>query len=406
MRQKNVFISISWRRAIPAVAGIILLTLYTQQEAEAATTFGFSSTGSTSYPITKSGDTNIETGAPSIVVNVIQAANKITVSSPITIQSFVLYFQATYAHKLKFAVYPDNGGTPVGQTLVKQTGEYSVSGTGWVTVTLATADYINLSAGTYWLCFLGDTTAGTVRRAGNTTDYYASQTYASGYPATFPAATSEAQGQYSFYAADVQVRGYAKATKATLSQNSATINSMSFYSHATGNFRLAIYSDSSGPSSKLWESNSTAATASAWNTVQISAGTPSGLTLNSGTYWLAWQWDSENSGPSYTAGSSGDGNYISQAYGAFSSSWSGGTSSSEKWSIYATYTTTSDFFQLFCKLGTVYLIQREQRPAFPAAGLPPTPRRKSRVFSAVKVLKFSNLRRKRPLRLSGFALLR
>ena len=315
--------------------------------AEAATTFGFSSTGSTSYPATNYGDTNTETGAPSVVANIIQAANKITVSGPITIQSFVLYFQATYAHNLKFAVYPDNGGTPVGQTLVKQTGGYSVSGTGWVTVTLATADYINLSAGTYWLCFLGDTTAGTVRRAGTTTDYYVGQTYSSGYPATYPSATSETQGKYSFYVTSVQVDGEAKATKASLSKNSATINSMSFYSHATGNFRLAIYSDSSGPSSKLWESNSTAATASAWNTVQISEGTPSSLTLNSGTYWLAWQWDSANSGPSYTAGSSGDGNCISQTYGAFPSSWSGGTSSSEEWSIYATYTTTSDFFQIF-----------------------------------------------------------
>ena len=65
---------------------------------------------------------------------------------------------------------------------------------------------------------------------------------------------------------------------------------MSFYSAATGNVRLAIYSDASGvPSGKLWESVSTACTANAWNTININAGTPTSLTLNSGTYWLVWQ---------------------------------------------------------------------------------------------------------------------
>ncbi|MCX5792530.1 MAG: hypothetical protein NTY45_10035, partial [Elusimicrobia bacterium] len=79
-----------------------------------------------------------------------------------------------------------------------------------------------------------------------------------------------------------------------------------------------------------------AATASAWNTVLISAGAPTTLTLNSGTYWLAWQWDSTANGPSYTAGSAGSGNYLGQAYGSFPAGWSGGTSSTEQWSIYAT----------------------------------------------------------------------
>ena len=302
-------------------------------------TFGMTSTGSTSYPTTNYGDNTIETANnPAIVADVIRVANKITLTSPITIQSFVLYCVATYGHNIKFAVYPDSGGTPVGQTLVKQTDGYSVSGTGWVTVTLSSADYIYLPAGTYWLCYMGDTTAGRVRRKGTTTDYWVNGSYSSGYPTTFPSANSESKGPYSFYAISVQIEGYAKAMKATLSDY-ASVLSMSFYSHATGNFRLAIYADSSGsPSSKQWESSSTAATASAWNTVNINSGSPSSLTLSAGTYWLAWQWDNTNSGPSYTAGSSGNGNYIAQAYGSFPASWSGGTSSSENWSIYVTYT--------------------------------------------------------------------
>ncbi|MDD1669801.1 MAG: LamG domain-containing protein, partial [Methanomicrobiales archaeon] len=59
--------------------------------------------------------------------------------------------------------------------------------------------------------------------------------------------------------------------------------------------------------------------------------------LRAGTYWLAWQWNSPYLGPSSTTGSSGDGYYLAQSYGAFPSPWSGGTSSSEKWTMYMTY---------------------------------------------------------------------
>jgi len=76
------------------------------------------------------------------------------------------------------------------------------------------------------------------------------------------------------------------------------ITALGFYSHATGNYRLAIYTDSSGPAVKQWESGDTTAAAGAWNTVNISAGTPTTLSLGAGTYWLAWQWNSTNSGPS------------------------------------------------------------------------------------------------------------
>jgi hypothetical protein len=139
--------------------------------------------------------------------------------------------------------------------------------------------------------------------------------------------------------------GQAKATKATLPVN-ASISSMSFYSHAAGNVRLAIYNDASlAPSAKQWESGDVSVTATAWTTVNISSGTPTSRTLAPGTYWLVWQWNPGSAyaaGPSYTAGSSGDGNYLYQSYTGFPSPWIGGTSSSEKWSIYATYCTLPD----------------------------------------------------------------
>jgi hypothetical protein len=135
----------------------------------------------------------------------------------------------------------------------------------------------------------------------------------------------------------ISIQGYAKATKAVLPAN-GSFSSMSFYSHATGNARLAIYNDASGaPSAKQWESGSVSVTAGAWNTVNISSGTPASLILNSGTYWLAWQWNNANTGPSYMAGTAGTGNYLVQSYGSFPTNWTGGTASSENWSLYASY---------------------------------------------------------------------
>jgi hypothetical protein len=115
---------------------------------------------------------------------------------------------------------------------------------------------------------------------------------------------------------------------------------MSFYSHATGNFYAAIYTDSGGPAVLKWTSGSTPATGGgAWDTVLISAGTPNTLTLDAGDYWLAWQWDSVNSGPSYTAGGANTGAYLAQAYGAFPDPMTGETLSTENWSEYVTYET-------------------------------------------------------------------
>jgi hypothetical protein len=135
----------------------------------------------------------------------------------------------------------------------------------------------------------------------------------------------------------ISVRGYAKATRITLSDVTVEANALNIYSHEAGNFRLAMYSDSAGPGSKLWESGSTAVASGAWTTVPMGAGTPTSLTLGAGTYWLVWQWDSVGSGPGYSAGGSGEGHWIALPYGPFPASWSGGTASAETWSLYLSY---------------------------------------------------------------------
>ena len=316
------------------------------QLSSSTTNTGITSTGSTSYPTATIGTTTVLGSTAETQGNV--SAQKVTVpTGGVTIQSVTIYWGAvSRAGSVRFAFYNNNAGTGNPSTLISgsDTGIVAV-GTGlagtWQTISYGTPFY--LSAGTYWLARqatdpvdgkgpkrnYASTPAGPGRRV---------HTQAWGaFPDPFGTINTSDTLNESQYTTYVQIKGYAKATKVTLSDN-ADITSMSFYSHTTGNFRLAIYSNSSGPSSRLWESGSTAATASSWNTVNIASGTPTSLALTTGTYWLAWQWDSANSGPSYTAGSCGDGNYISQAYGSFPVTWSGGTSSSEKWSIYATYT--------------------------------------------------------------------
>ncbi len=141
--------------------------------------------------------------------------------------------------------------------------------------------------------------------------------------------------------------GTAKATWFRLTDNNAAVSSVSFYTHTAGNYRVSIWNDTgaTAPDNLLWESGDIAASATTWNNVTISAGTPASLTLQSGIVWLAWQC---NPGaayvamPSYTAGSANNGTYLYQAYGAFPASWSG-TVSAEKWSIFATYSTNQNF---------------------------------------------------------------
>lgn len=144
------------------------------------------------------------------------------------------------------------------------------------------------------------------------------------------------------YIIGVPVQGYAKATKASVPIN-ASFTGVNFYTHAAGNVRLAIYSDNgsgTAPAAKQWESGDISINATGqpkFTTVNISSGTPSTLNLSAGTYWLAWQWNSVTSGPSISTGGANTGNFIVQSYGAFPSSWTGGTSSTENWTMYATF---------------------------------------------------------------------
>lgn len=132
-------------------------------------------------------------------------------------------------------------------------------------------------------------------------------------------------------------KGVIKGTQISLDQ-SASVTTINFYSQtASGNINLAIY-DNSSPNNLLWQSGTMAnTTANNWISVPISSGSTTSLTLPAGTYWLAWQTDSNSDVPSYTLGTTGQGFVFAQSYGAFPTMLSSPTLISETWSEYITY---------------------------------------------------------------------
>jgi hypothetical protein len=131
--------------------------------------------------------------------------------------------------------------------------------------------------------------------------------------------------------------GFIKGTKITLA-NPASVSNVWFYSHAAeGDLRLGIYDDNS-PKNLLWQSGSISNTAAdGWIAAPISAGTPGGLVLAPGAYWLAWQVDTTYDVPSYAPGASGDGFFVGQTFGTFPDTIASTQNSSETWSIYLDY---------------------------------------------------------------------
>jgi hypothetical protein len=315
------------------LAGIIFLVFV--GNGISAQTIGNTSIGSTTYPITNIGNTN--TGTSLINSGNYLVCDKYVTTIPLT--ATVIHTWGDVSGTVRVTIYTDNSGSP-GTKLFTEV-QSAVTANTLSTITIP-ATY--LAAGTYWLAY--DMSTSDCVRATTTNSpppaisdrKFQAWTYTTTFPNNAGGWTNGAGRADCIYIDGVAIEGYAKAIKTTLSI-AGTFSSVSFYSHAAGNVRLSIFSDNSGiPGTKQWESGSVAVSATAWATVTISSGTPASLILAAGTYWLAWQWNSTASGPSYSTGSSGNGNYLIQAYGSFPSTWSSGTSSSESWSIYASYT--------------------------------------------------------------------
>jgi hypothetical protein len=318
------------------LAMVALLTLCLTVSGGYAATFGITTPGTTNYVQTTVGNTTL--GAQGVDLASYLVCCKHTTTVPLT--AITIRTHGTVTSNVKVSIYDHDAVNNLPENLLFTQVASAVTGGSWSTINIPD---IYLPAGTYWIAFncQADYAITYITQGSGGVRRYRPLAYANQFPNPAPnTGWTSTTTQSSIYFIGVPVEGYAKATKATLPVN-AVIQNMSFYSHATGNFRLAIYNDSGGspskPDTQLWESPSTAATAGDWTTVDISSGTPTTLTLNAGTYWLVWQWDSATSGPSYTAGSAGDGSYITWDYSSFPASW-GSTSSSETWSIFASYT--------------------------------------------------------------------
>jgi hypothetical protein len=138
-----------------------------------------------------------------------------------------------------------------------------------------------------------------------------------------------------------------KATRFTMPEQ-GLVTSVHFYSHeATGTVRLAIYEDTT-PNTLLWQSGEISNSATNdFVTALISSGTPSSLQLNVTTYWLAWQINAVDNVASYTEGTSGQGFYAVQPYGAFPATIDTDSrmTTNEAWTEYITYDAISGILE-------------------------------------------------------------
>ncbi|MFN7161023.1 MAG: S-layer homology domain-containing protein [Candidatus Gracilibacteria bacterium] len=128
-------------------------------------------------------------------------------------------------------------------------------------------------------------------------------------------------------------KGLTLGTKITLASPATSVNNLKFYSHsASGNVRLGLYSLAGN---LLWDSGTIANTAGGdLITAPISSGTPSTLALAAGDYYLAFQIDDIASIPSYTLGGASSGIWAAApTFGAFASSISAGTQSTENFTM-------------------------------------------------------------------------
>jgi hypothetical protein len=126
---------------------------------------------------------------------------------------------------------------------------------------------------------------------------------------------------------------YLICTRATLSE-AGTVTHIDFYSGVSGNVKVGIYSDSSGPSSLLvGPVEKTGSTAGAWNDVTVTS-----TALTAGTYWLCVDTNIVG-GVKYSSGGTVRYRVLSYASSWPSPGGSGWASATYSESIHAFYTT-------------------------------------------------------------------
>lgn len=110
-------------------------------------------------------------------------------------------------------------------------------------------------------------------------------------------------------------KGFLKGTRVEIPE-STMIQNVALYSHSpAGNVHLSLYDDRN-PRNLLWQSGQLPNPVEEdFLVVPIADGDPAALALEAGTYWLAWQVDTNIPVPSYTEGGEGAGFAFSMPFG-------------------------------------------------------------------------------------------
>jgi hypothetical protein len=127
-------------------------------------------------------------------------AVKVTVTCQTRLQAFGLHARADASpNNVRFALYRDNGGTPVGGALVAATALTPMpSGDGNAEAAPSPSNP-TIAAGDYWVVSNFDVTALTYWDSGTGLAYFVGLSYTAGFPATFPAGASTVPNAYSYY---------------------------------------------------------------------------------------------------------------------------------------------------------------------------------------------------------------
>lgn len=193
-------------------------------------TFGVTTVGSTNYPTFTFGSTGAGANVGGVAGVLIASEYSLSVSGTVT----QIGAYASGSGNWKLGIYADNSGTPGALLAANNNVNPVVAGNNIFII-----GPVYLTAGTYWIAILTDSPNREYNLNTGEAAYILSYGFSNSLPTTFSSggAVAYQPNDYVAYATCVQIEGYSMATQVQLTDNNVAIQSLSFYSQATGNFR-------------------------------------------------------------------------------------------------------------------------------------------------------------------------
>ena len=127
-------------------------------------------------------------------------ATKINIGCRISLKRFGLFARPdTTPAQVKFALYRDNGNTPVGGSLVAASLALALPVAGGTVEPPVSPSAVMIDAGAYWIVSKFDTSALTYYTAGVGQAHYIAHAFALGWPTPFPAGASASANTFNYY---------------------------------------------------------------------------------------------------------------------------------------------------------------------------------------------------------------